>query len=87
MSEDFLKRIFEYNCEIEDDSEDQEGLLALQTDLTTQYLDHIEEIKALFNGGGEGVAEKIRESVEETKYLEKLLEEISAKEHEMVHKS
>ena len=86
MSEDFLKRVFEYNCEVED-TEDQEGLLALQTDIMTQYSDHIEEIKGLFKAGGEGVAEKIRESVEETKYLEKLLEEISAKEHEIMNKS
>ena len=37
VSEDFLKRVFEYNCEVEDTSEDQEGLLALQTDIMTQY--------------------------------------------------
>ncbi len=86
MCEDFLKRVFEYNCEVED-TEDQEGLLALQTDILTQHMDHIEEIKDLFKAGGEGAAERIRERVEETKYLEKLLEEISAKEHLIMHKS
>ena len=53
----------------------------------TQQMDHIEEIRGLFNEGGEDVAQKIRQKVEETKYFEKLLEEISAKEHEISDKS
>ncbi len=82
VSEDFLKRVFEYNCEVED-TQDLEGLLAMQTDIITQHMDHIEEISELFKKKEEGVGEQIRQKVEETKYLEKLLEEISAKEHEI----
>ena len=47
VSEDFLKRVFEYNCEVED-TQEQEGLLSIQTDIMTQHIEHIEEIKELF---------------------------------------
>ena len=59
--------------------------MAIQSDITTQYEDTMNEIKSQFQKvrrdteGGKGV-DKIRILVEEAKYLEKMLDEIGVKE-------
>ena len=59
--------------------------MAIQTDITTQYEDTMNEIKSQFEEvrrdteGGKGV-DKIRILVEEARYLEKMLDEIGVKE-------
>lgn len=56
----------------------EEELFPIQMDIQTQLSDKIKDIAKLFK---EEKYEEIRKEIEEAKYLEKMLEEISIKEN------
>ena len=79
VGQEFMQKVFETRMEI-DECDSTDSLFAIQTDITTQYQDHMEVIKQLFAKNDGNIVNQIREQIEEARYLEKMLDEISAKE-------